>query len=249
MPLWPHVELRALFTTGTDLDRLRELVEKTLHTERTSAISAVDDKDWQAAWRERITALDFGSTLSVVPADTSAAPARGACLKLNMGLAFGTGRHPTTALCLEWLAAHPPRGARVLDYGSGSGILALAALRLGATRAWAVDYDPQALTATADNARCNDLGHSLWVGPPESLPEVEVDLLLANIVAGTLIEHAARFAAYAKPGATVVLSGILEEQCKTVESAYSNDFEGFECVGREEWLRITAKRKTPSSRM
>ena len=249
MPLWPHVELRALFTTGTDLDRLRKLVEEMLHTERTSAISAVDDKDWQAAWRERITALDFGSTLSVVPADTSAAPARGTCLKLNMGLAFGTGRHPTTALCLEWLAAHPPRGARVLDYGAGSGILALAALRLGATRAWAVDHDPQALTATADNARCNDLGHSLWVGPPESLPEVEVDLLLANIVAGTLIEHAARFAAYAKPGATVVLSGILEEQCKTVESAYSNDFEGFECVGREEWLRITAKRKTPSSRM
>lgn len=242
MPLWPHVELRALFAADIDLERVRTLVDAAVDTEEASSISAVADEDWHAAWRERITPLEFGSALAIVPAD-AAHSSRAATVKLRMGLAFGTGRHPTTALCLDWLARHPPRGARVLDFGCGSGVLALAALALGAKRGWAVDHDPQALTATEDNARLNDLAARLWIGPTERLPAAEVDLLLANIVAGTLIEHAARFAGWTVPGATVVLSGILADQAEAVEAAYAASFEGFERATEGEWLRITARRK------
>jgi ribosomal protein L11 methyltransferase len=245
LPLWPHVELRALFAAGVDLERLRTLVETAVDTEEASSIAAVEDVDWHEAWRERITALEFGSALAIVPADGASSSRRTACVKLHMGLAFGTGRHPTTALCLGWLARCPPREARVLDYGSGSGILALAALALGAQRAWAVDHDPQALTATEDNAGLNGRLAALWVGLPERLPAVEVDLVLANILAGTLIELAPRFAASTRPGAIVVLSGILAHQRLAVEAAYSKSFEGFEVATQEQWLRITARRKRP----
>jgi ribosomal protein L11 methyltransferase len=146
---------------------------------------------------------------------------------------------------LDWLARHPPRAARVLDFGCGSGILALAALALGAQRAWAVDHDPQALIATEDNADLNDRVATLWVGTPERLPAVEVDLVLANIVAGTLIELAPRFAACTRPGATVVLSGMLADQRGAIEAAYSRSFEGFELAAKDEWLRMTARRKRP----
>lgn len=243
LPLWPRVELRALFTAGIDLERLRAVVESAVPTDGAASIAAVEDEDWPEAGRERVTALEFGSTLAIVPADAALGSGRAACVKLRMGLAFGTGRHPTTALCLDWLARHPPRAARVLDYGSGSGILALAALALGAQRAWAVDHDPQALTATEDNAELNDRGPSLWVGPSERLPAVEVDLVLANIVAATLVELAPRFAARTRPGAIVVLSGMLEDQREAVEAAYSKSFEGFESATQEQWVRLTARRK------
>jgi ribosomal protein L11 methyltransferase len=243
LPLWPHVELRALFAAGIDLERLCNLVEAAIHTEAATSIAVVEDADWHAAWRERITALEFGSALTIAPADAELRSRRAACVKLHMGLAFGTGRHPTTALCLDWLARHPPRAARVLDYGSGSGILALAALALGAQRAWAVDHDPQALTATEENAVLNDRQASVWVGAPERLPAVDVDLVLANIVSGTLIELAPRFAACTRRGAIVVLSGILADQRYAVEAAYSKSFEGFEVASQEQWLRITARRK------
>ena len=245
LPLWPHVELRALFAAGVDLERLRAFIEAAVVTEGASSIAAIEDEDWHSAWRERITALEFGSALAIIPADAALRSSRTGCVKLHMGLAFGTGQHPTTALCLDWLAQHPPRAARVLDFGCGSGILALAALALGAQRAWAVDHDPQALIATEDNADLNDRVATLWVGTPERLPAVEVDLVLANIVAGTLIELAPRFAACTRPGATVVLSGMLADQRGAIEAAYSRSFEDFVLAAKDEWLRMTARRKRP----
>jgi ribosomal protein L11 methyltransferase len=104
LPLWPHVELRALFAAGVDLERLRALVDSTVNTEAASSIATVEDEDWHAAWRERITALEFGSTLAIVPAAAATNSKRAATVRLHMGLAFGTGRHPTTAMCLDWLA-------------------------------------------------------------------------------------------------------------------------------------------------
>jgi ribosomal protein L11 methyltransferase len=196
-------------------------------------------EDWRRNWRQRVDARRFGARLTLVPAEETAPDA--AALRLHMGLAFGTGEHPTTALCLEWLDRNVGTGSRVLDYGCGSGVLALAALKLGAHFAYAVDNDPQALAATNDNARLNGLG-SLWIGPPESLPAVEVDLIVANILAGPLEHLAPAFAARARPGCVLALSGILEAQAEQVEHAYAPFFEGFEYEIRDGWARLTARR-------
>jgi ribosomal protein L11 methyltransferase len=161
-----------------------------------------------------------------------------------MGLAFGTGEHATTALCLEWLERHVASGMTVLDYGCGSGILALAALALGARFAYAVDTDPQALTATRANAALNGAAERLFVDAPEKLPAVVVDMLVANILAGPLIELAPTFAERVVPGGMVVLSGILESQAARVAAAYAPHLENVDQAAREGWVRLAGRRRT-----
>jgi ribosomal protein L11 methyltransferase len=161
-----------------------------------------------------------------------------------MGLAFGTGEHPTTALCLEWLDAALEPDATVLDYGCGSGVLAIAALALGADRAWAVDNDEQALTATRDNARLNGCETRLDVGAPESLPPLRFDVVLANILAGPLVALAAEFARIVVPGGAVVLSGILTRQAPNVVAAYEPWFEQIATHERDGWTRIDGLRRS-----
>jgi ribosomal protein L11 methyltransferase len=240
-PLWPRIEVRALFAEHSDLRRLGAVLRETLSADRMPAIEVLADERWTDAWRERITVREFGTGFAVIPAD-AAATASPRHLQLHMGLAFGTGQHATTALCLEWLAAQRLTGLTVLDFGCGSGILALAAIKLGAGRAYACDHDPQALAATSDNARLNDLQRDLWVGEPRSLPPLQADVILANIVAGTLIALADRFSACAARGATIVLSGILAEQRKDVESAYAAYFEDFRLTERDGWICVVARR-------
>jgi ribosomal protein L11 methyltransferase len=164
-------------------------------------------------------------------------------VRINMGLAFGTGEHATTALCLEWLERHIASGTTVLDYGCGSGILALAALALGARFAYAVDNDPQALTATSANAAVNGVAERLFVGAPETLPAVAVDVLVANILAGPLIDLAPVFAGRVVPGGMVVLSGVLDAQAARVAAAYAPYLENVEHVSRDGWARLAGSRK------
>jgi ribosomal protein L11 methyltransferase len=145
-------------------------------------------------------------------------------VRLDAGLGFGSGAHPTTALCLQWLAGHPPRDAVVIDWGCGSGILALAAARLGARQVWALDIDPQALTATRDNARRNDVADRLVVSAPDALPaSVSADVLLANILAPVLVELAPRLLAALRPGGALLLSGLLEHQVPEVVRAFERE--------------------------
>jgi ribosomal protein L11 methyltransferase len=163
-------------------------------------------------------------------------------VKLNLGLAFGTGDHPTTALCLEWLDANLEPGTRLLDYGCGSGILAIAALRLGAATASAVDIDPQALLATRENADLNNVASQLWIGLPDDLPETEADVLVANILAGPLQDLAARFHELVSPGGRIVLSGILAGQSRAVQEAYAGHFGPFDEQQCDGWIRLSATR-------
>jgi ribosomal protein L11 methyltransferase len=160
-----------------------------------------------------------------------------------MGLAFGTGEHATTAQCLEWLERHVANGITVLDYGCGSGILALAALALGARFAYAVDNDPQAVTAAQANAALNGAADRLFVGEPAALPAVRVDVLVANILAGPLVELAPMFAERVVPGGMLVLSGILEAQAARVAAAYTADFSDVSQAARDGWVRLAARRK------
>jgi ribosomal protein L11 methyltransferase len=164
-------------------------------------------------------------------------------VRINMGLAFGTGEHPTTSLCLDWLEHHVASGITVLDYGCGSGILALAALVLGARFSYAVDNDPQALLATKANAALNGTAERLFVGSPERLPAVAVDVLAANILAGPLVELAPKLAGYAAPGGVLLLSGILEAQAARVATAYAPYLTNVEQTAREGWVLLVGRRK------
>jgi ribosomal protein L11 methyltransferase len=245
-PLWPTVTVRALFSAGADLDALCSLLQAACAPLGDIDIATLPDSAWLDAARQQFSARRFGSRLWLSPPDAAAAPAGLTTVLLHMGLAFGTGEHPTTALCLEWLDARLEHGATVLDYGCGSGVLAIAALALGASGAWAVDHDPQALASTADNARLNGVTDRIAVLVPDALPRIVVDLVLANILAAPLVELAPRFAAHVRPRGAIVLSGILERQVERLAAAYEPYFEGFASTVQNGWARVDAVRRNSS---
>ena len=169
------------------------------------------------------------------------------CIRLNLGLAFGTGEHPTTSLCLEWLDAHLTPDMKILDYGCGSGILAISSLRLGAHSAWAVDIEPQALVATRENACLNKVQDKLWIGIPKNLPDLQADLVIANIIAGTLQNLSKLFGRLVRPRGHLVLSGILSSQIPTISKAYSHAFEPFNQQHKKGWSLLWSKRRKESA--
>jgi ribosomal protein L11 methyltransferase len=242
-PLWPEVAVKALFPADCDLHRLRRVLTSALGESAAVEIESLPDEGWRESGQERIPPRRFGSRLWVVSAGDPEPVAGAICVRLHMGFAFGTGGHPTTALCLDWIDSELEVGSRVLDFGCGSGVLALAALGLGASAAWATDNDPQARIATASNAALNSAGRRLWIGPPEALPSAVADVVLANILARPLIERAAYFAERLPSGGRVVLSGILQEQGDNVLAAYDPYFEDFSVAERDGWLRISALRR------
>ena len=242
--LWSDTRLTALFPADSDMPavtaRLRAwlaLAELPPHR-----IEPLEDRDWVREWLKDFKPMRFGRRLWICPTAFTPPDPAAVNLLLDPGLAFGTGTHATTALCLDWLDAHAPEGLAVIDYGCGSGILAIAAARLGAQSVWAVDNDPQALLATGDNAARNGVTERIRVSPPEALPATPVKLLLANILAGPLVALAPRIAALLEPGGTLVLSGILESQELDIRQAYAGAFEDFAVTTKDGWLRITARR-------
>lgn len=245
-PLWPRVTLRAVFSAHAQLPSVGELLQRACAA-RDVRVTILRDADWQAAIRQVFKARPFGRRIWLAPADDRAIPAGRVGIRLHMGLAFGTGEHPTTALCLDWLDAHIGVGATVLDYGCGSGVLAIAALALGASRAWATDNDPQAIAATRANAELNGAVTRVTVAAPEELLPVTVDILAANILAGPLIELAPRLAAHLRPGGALVLAGILSTQAAQVTQAYAPYCTDFAQTIDQGWVRIAATRRSASA--
>ena len=241
-PLWPNVEVRAQFGAAADLGPLCALLASSGFAGEAIVTQLADD-DWLGAVQQPIAARPIGRRLWLAPADDETAPAGRRLVRLHMGVAFGTGQHATTALCLEWLEAHTTTGSTLLDYGCGSGVLALAALALGASSAWAVDNDVQALLATRANAALNGVAQRLHVAAPDALPAIAVDVLAANILAGPLVALAPTLAARLRPGGRVVLSGILETQAARVAAAYSPYLDDFDQAARDGWVLLTAVRK------
>lgn len=242
-PVWHASRVSGLFASDTDpapivtaLSSVLELDEATVKTE------LIDDRDWVNAWREGYKPMRFGTRLWICPQGEKP-PEAEAVVILEPGLAFGTGTHLTTALCLEWLDQTDLQGATMIDYGCGSGVLALAAAKLGAARVWATDHDPQALQATRDNAARNQVLEQLKVCAPESLPKFSAQVLLANILAGPLLELAPLFAERVAPEGSLILSGILDKQYPQIETAYIRDFEIRVGAERRGWLRLDAKRR------
>lgn len=221
-PLWSCTTLSGLFEAAVDveavLDGLREeLGEMALPSFR---VEVLEQRDWQRECQQHFRPRCFGDRLWVCPSWHEPPESDAITVRLDPGLAFGTGSHPTTVLCLEWLAGVDLAGARVIDYGCGSGILAIAAAKLGAAEVWAVDIDRQALQATADNARANGVAASIRAVPPQALPALHAQVLVANILAGPLMELAPRFAQLVRPGGRIALSGIPAEQAAEVCAAY-----------------------------
>ena len=202
----------------------------------------LEDQDWERAWMDDFKPMRFGERLWIVPSWHDAPDTDGVNIHLDPGLAFGTGTHATTRLCLEWLDAHPPENLAVTDYGCGSGILAIAAALLGADTVLAVDNDPQALVATLDNAKRNRVENRISAYLPKEAPVESADLLLANILAGPLIELAPTLAPRVRPGGSLVLSGILPEQAMTVLETYQEWFEMDEPAELDGWIRLSGKR-------
>lgn len=242
-PLWPSVRLQALFPAETDPASLAATLAAALRLPAGAVrAESLADKAWEREWLRDFGPMRFGRRLWVCPGGQPAPDPAAAMLELDPGLAFGTGTHATTAMCLEWLDAHPPLGGRVLDYGCGSGILGLAALRLGATRAWAVDLDPQALLATRENADRNGLTQRIEILPSEAALTGAYDLILANILAAPLVALAPKLGALSGPGGAIVLAGLLDAQADVVAAAYRPWFDIGLAAARDGWSVLAGRR-------
>jgi ribosomal protein L11 methyltransferase len=256
-PLWPELVVTGLFDRGTDPLLLRAALQA-MFPEADWLSSPLPERAWEREWLKDFRPMRFGTRLVVVPGGLPT-PRDAVIVRLDPGLAFGTGTHPTTALCLEWLDAlaapasggpAPLAGARILDHGCGSGILAIAALKLGAAAAVGVDLDPQALLATRANAAANDVAEALVACMPGELENVlggrQVDVLVANILAGPLQELLPEFALRLRPGGMLALSGILVSQREMLAASAASHFELDPPATRDDWARVSGRRKSAS---
>jgi len=249
-PLWRQIRVTALFEdndagAGAARQAAERLAALALFP---PGVTRLEDRPWERIWLEEFHPTRFGRRLWVCPRgqrppEAGATDWTGVVVDLDPGLAFGTGHHPTTALCLTWLDGLDLAGKRVLDYGCGSGILAIAALKLGAAAAIAVDHDPQALEATVDNASGNGVLERLSVLRPEQSPDAPADVVVANILAGPLLELAPTLTALAAPDATIGLSGILCHQAQRITDAYGGHFLMNYPETCDGWALITGRRR------
>ena len=243
-PLWKATQIIGLFAADADmvdvLDQLRAACNPAVVD--SSHIEPLEDQDWERLWMDQFKPTRFGNRLWICPSWCEPPDPEAVNVLLDPGLAFGTGTHPTTALCLEWLDQADMCDTLVIDYGCGSGILSLAAAKLGAAHVYAVDHDPQALQATHDNACRNQIDERITTLLPDQLPAVSRDILIANILAGPLKTLAREFSSLVKPHGRLILSGILAEQAADVSDAYRPWFENPRITERDGWVRIDSIR-------
>ena len=250
-PLWSLIVLSALFEAETDRSGLIHVLGELIPELEPGQIlfREVADQDWTRVWMDQFKPMQFGERLWIYPwnIEPPSDPGNAVFVRLDPGLAFGTGTHPTTALCLEWLDRTELDGKTVIDYGCGSGVLAIAAALLGAAEVIGIDNDPQAIEASRDNATRNGVAKKILLRLPDIDERTLADLLVANILAGPLHELAPLFAAHVRPGGLLALSGILSGQETELLERYSEWFEDLVASKREDWVRIDAKRRVEAS--
>lgn len=243
--LWEHTRLKALLHEDTDLDVLLSLLRQRVGVNEIHEykIEHLAEKDWLAEYQQKQEARVFSGKLCICPGWLAPPPSVTHVLWLDPGLAFGTGSHETTSLCLEWLASQQLQNKSIIDYGCGSGILALSALLLGAGHAWAIDIDEQAIEATQANAIKNRLQAHLTTALPDAVPLPPADMLVANILLNPLLSLSSHFSDLVKPGGQVALSGILASQVDDCLAAYQSWFTMREPVFNREWALLAGVRK------
>lgn len=242
-PLWQQTRVVGLFPADLDRDALLAELGQHHSLPAETGLREVIDREWTRAWMDHFQPMRFGERVWICPTDHPAPETNGLIIRLDPGLAFGSGTHPTTRLCLEWLDAHPPTGQRVIDYGCGSGILAVAAALLGATSVLGVDHDAQAIQATRSNAALNGVAETVTARRNEDEGAPRSECLLANILAGPLRELAPHLAGMVEPGGHIALSGILEEQAAEVAQSYASWFDLNPPTVLDGWVRLDGVRK------
>jgi ribosomal protein L11 methyltransferase len=247
--LWPTTRLRALFA---GVDEPAPLVNSLAAALRIALadlqVERIEDRVWEREWLRDFHAMRFGRRLWICPHHEQVTEPDAVVVRMDPGLAFGTGTHPTTALCLEWLDRHVVAGERVIDFGCGSGILALAAVKLGASEAHCFDIDPQALIATGDNARANEVQALVTLYDSATALPWGADIVLANILSGPLCELAPTFESLVRPGGSLVLAGLLAGEAADVTQAYGAWFDMRPFESREGWVGLSGKRNTHALR-
>ncbi|MFM1887209.1 MAG: hypothetical protein RL026_2366 [Pseudomonadota bacterium] len=247
--LWPRTVLEAVFEADAAGPETLLMLASALDVP-ASAVEAthLEDRAWEREWLKDFHAMRFGARLWIVPHHEPLPPDPAAiCVRLDPGLAFGTGTHPSTALCLQWLDGHLQPGVWAIDYGCGSGVLAIAAARLGAVQVWAHDIDPQAGVATLDNAAANQVASKvLWQADADALPAL-APLLIANIISGVLCSLAPRFRQLLAPGGTLLLAGILEEQAQEVVDCFAPWIALTVWRQHEGWVALHGTRAPPDA--
>jgi len=248
-PLWPSVCITALFGADQAREPLSRLLSLVPGVDRPQQVSfrKIEDQQWERVWLDRFKPMQFGRDLWIVPGDLEAPDAAGYILRLDPGLAFGTGTHPTTRLCLQWIDGHDFQGCSVVDFGCGSGVLGIAAAIKGAIQVTAVDNDPQALLATRDNANRNQVLDKLSIVLPEQFRPGQADIVLANILAGPLIDLSADLLQALRPGGSLVLSGVLEEQAHEVIEAYRPYTDSLLLTKDNGWVCISGRKSATLS--
>jgi ribosomal protein L11 methyltransferase len=243
MPLWPDIIMVGLFEATTDTEATTKMLAAEIGETPSYGWNILEEKVWEREWLKHHQPVKFGNRFWVFHEEVKGDELP--TLLLDPGLAFGTGSHPTTALCLDWIANQSWGNNKLIDYGCGSGILAIAAALLGCKKVLCTDIDPQALMATRDNGRKNGLSDQsleLFLAGQEPGTMAPVSALVANILAGPLIEMAGALAGKVTSGGNICLSGILAEQGDGIVQAYQPWFKNFELTQSGDWLRVTAQR-------
>jgi ribosomal protein L11 methyltransferase len=243
--LWPDTQIVGLYDAQYDMSRVIKQLSKSklLGKNFNHKLDQLEDKDWEREWMVNFHPMQFGERLWICPSWRDVPDPNAVNVMLDPGLAFGTGTHPTTSLCLRWLDSLELSKATVVDFGCGSGILGIAALKLGAKRVVGIDIDPQALLASQDNANRNDVGEKIELYLPEHQPVLQADVVLANILAGPLRELKSVISGYCKPGGKLVLSGILDNQAEEINTLYSDTFDMQPIAIDGEWARVSGVKK------
>ncbi|MFM4960065.1 MULTISPECIES: 50S ribosomal protein L11 methyltransferase [Aeromonas] len=242
-PLWGETEVMGLFDAETDPAPTIAFFQQIFGEDVGYKVEQLEDKDWVREWMDHFHPMQFGERLWICPSWRDVPNPDAVNVMLDPGLAFGTGTHPTTALCLQWLDGLDLAGKTVVDFGCGSGILGIAALKLGAARVIGIDIDPQAIQASRDNAERNGVADQIELYLPADQPQdVEADVVVANILAGPLRELAPLIAGHGKAGSLMALSGVLESQAPELETIYGQWFEMDPTAVKEEWCRLSGRK-------
>lgn len=242
---WSNTVVMGLYDASHDMDKVIAYLQS-IHPDKTNMrykLEQLEDKDWEREWMDNFHPMKFGERLWICPSWREVPEPDAVNVMLDPGLAFGTGTHPTTALCLTWLDGLDLTGKTVVDFGCGSGILSLAALKLGAEKVIGIDIDPQALQASKENAKRNQVENRLELFLPEDQPMLKADVVVANILAGPLRELAPVIIEYVGDNGLLALSGVLEEQAETLQKIYGQwcDMEPYQV--KEEWVRLSGVKK------